>query len=335
MSGTGRGRNILRWLGMRVRQTPPRISRIAAVLRGPLLDPGPADIAVAHPNDLGGRCIILASHGRTGTNWIMRALNAHPDFFCTHARLATEYDPVSKKTRPPAELAHLESLVSGMSVDEYFDYLVGYRRAKHYVSSHNFQVNTIAQKVRAVRPKRRYVVVNITRHPIVRVRSFVERMVYEWNELHQASARDHTYRILRETPISRLVRDMERDCGVSVDVYSNACFLASMWTIMVEADELKEPVLHVPMERLVGDSQYFSWFVWRITEGTSCVDANFISRVFAKGPMNESQEGKAGLPHDIYACLPKWQRMCWRRLLQEKRLQERYDVVGYDFSFVR
>jgi hypothetical protein len=327
MSGMGGVRSILRRLVERVTGNP--------WLRGPLLNPHPADIAMAHPNDLGGRCIILASYGRTGTNWIVRALNTYPDFFCTHAGFATEYDPVSKTARPPSELAHLEPLVSGMSVDEYFEYLIGYRRAKHYVSSHNFQVNTVAHKLRANPPRRRYVVVNITRHPVVQVRSFVNRRVYEWDELHLASARDHIYRILRETPISHLVRDMERDFGVSVEDYSNACFLASMWTIMIEADELKEPVPHVPMERLVSDPQYFSWFVRRITEGTSDVDADFIRQVFAEGSMNESQDGNPMLPHDIYARLPEWQRFCWRRLLQEKRLQERYNVVGYDFSFVR
>jgi hypothetical protein len=51
--------------------------------------------------------------------------------------------------------------------------------------------------------------------------------------------------------------------------------------------------------------------------------------------MNESQDSKPILPHDIYARLPEWQKFCWRRLLQEKHLQERYDMVGYDFSFVR
>jgi len=304
-------------------------------LPGPLLNPDPADIAMAHPNDLGGRCIILASHGRTGTNWIMRALNTHPDFFCTHSNFSNEYDPVAKKFRHPSELAHLEPLASSMSVDEYFDHLIAYRRAKHYLSSHNYQVNTVARKLRTNPPRRRYVVVNITRHPVVRVRSFVSRMLYEWNVLHLASGRDNTYRILRETPISDLVRDMERDFGVSDKDYSNACFFASLWTIMLEADELKEPVLHVPMERLVSDPQYFSWFVRRITEGTSDVDADFIREVFAQGPMYESQDSKPILPRDIYASLPEWQRFCWRRLVEEKQLQERYDVFGYDLSFVR
>jgi len=341
---TGR-RSILRRIVERVSHIPAQISPAEVApsspatdnpwLRGPILDPDPTDVAMAPPNDLGGRCIILASHGRTGTNWIVRALNTHPDFFCTHARFATEYDPVSRKTRPPSELAHLEPLVGGMSVDEYFEHLIAYRRAKHYVSSHNFQVNTVAQKLRANPPRRRYVVVNITRHPVDRVRSFVNRMVYEWDELHLASAREHTYRLLRDTPISRLVRDMERDFGINVQDYSIACFLASMWTIMVEADELKEPVLHVPMERLVSDPQYFSWLVWRMTEGTSVVHADFIRHVFAEGPMNDSQDGKPILPHDIYARLPEWQRCCWRRLVQEKQLPKRYDVVGYDFSFVR
>ena len=104
---------------------------------------------------------------------------------------------------------------------------------------------------------------------------------------------------------------------------------------MVEADELKETVLHVPMERLVSDPQYFSWFVRRITEGSSDVDADFIRHAFAEGPMNESQDSKPILPQDIYASLPEWQRFCWRRLVQEKQLPNRFDVVGYDFSFVR
>jgi hypothetical protein len=67
-------------------------------LAGPLLDPDPAAVAMAHPNDLGGRCIILASHGRTGTNWIMRALNAHPDFFCTHSVSRTNTIPFPGST---------------------------------------------------------------------------------------------------------------------------------------------------------------------------------------------------------------------------------------------
>ena len=305
-------------------------------LQGPLLDPDSANVAAARPNDLGGRCIILASHGRTGTNWIMRALNAHPDFFCTHSRLGTDYDPVSRKTRAPSELAHLEPVAGDMHIDEYFDHLIGYRRAKHYVSSHNFQVNTVAQKFRSHPPRRRYVVVNMTRHPVVRVRSFVERMTYEDSlELHRASRRQHTYRILRETPVSRLVADAEREFGVDIEEYSSACFLASMWTIMVEADELNEPVLHVPMERLFSDAQYFSWFVWRVTEGTTCLEPGFIARVYANGAMNQSPDSERVFAHDVYAGLPDWQKFCWRRLLREKCLQKQYDALGYDFSFVR
>ena len=160
-------------------------------------------------------------------------------------------------------------------------------------------------------------------------------MVYEWEELHLTAVHDHTHRTLRETPVSRIVRDVERERGVSVDDYASARFLVSMWTIMVETDEMREPVLHVPMERLVSDAQYFSWFVSRITEGTSSVDSTLVSQTFAKGPMNESPDGGPALAHDIYAGLPEWQKECWRRVSLEKELQKRYDGVGYDFSFVR
>jgi hypothetical protein len=222
-----------------------------------------------------------------------------------------------------------------MTVDEYFAHLIRYRRARHYVSSHNYQIRALANKFRTHPPKRRYVVVNVTRHPVVRVRSFVSRMMYDWHELHREASREHTYGVLRTTPISRWVRDVERRFDVSIKDYANACFLASMYTILVEADEMRERVLHVPMERLVSDPQYFSWFVGRITEGTSAVDSDSIRRVFAEGPMYESRDAEPLLPHDIWTRLPEWQRFCWRRLLREKRLRERYDGVGYDFSFVR
>ena len=177
--------------------------------------------------------------------------------------------------------------------------------------------------------KRTYVIANLLRHPVARVQSFTNQMMYE------ASFNEHAREGYEQAFFINLdfAYPVEKEFGVNFEEFEDRMFLNSLMSMAIEKRDLMIEATHIRMEDLVSDIKFFRNFATSLAQGAVDIDWDYLGRVVGLGiPNSQTQKGQA--PEDIYAAWPVWRRALFTRLWDRLELRSIYEKMGYDLSFL-
>lgn len=276
---------------------------------------------------------LITSHGRTATYWLASCLNLHPDIACTHGPVLP---PVFEFPDPPSDAltkyAHenLDSFYS-KSVDGFFDELEKSVEAKLYGNVHAYTADQLYSLMNINETRRNPRIMNLVRHPVLRIESLKRRMIYE------SAFSDSVRNMLRAGFDSYVTQDVVQnitsETEVDFDNPETRAFIYSACFVMThDLRDFQWPVVHVPMERLTRDIDYFIWFLGSIGQDHVPVTMDFANKVFQQKRKNGLADEMSSL--DRYESWEEWKKTVFGIVVEKFDGVTMYDPMGYDLSFV-
>lgn len=272
---------------------------------------------------------IVFSLGRTATQWLVEALNAHDDILATHAM------DIGPRKRPSSSLgeAFLKSLkrqrqvaaaVSG--VDSAFD-LMESAPQKAIGNVHGLDGLPVFENPDSY--ARSYHVSYMIRHPVLRLRSLVDRWKYEINL-------DKALRVeMRDAFDAMRSHHDQANLFDSIDGHDDDDWLfahAVVYLLTGERRYLESAVPHIICERLVSDRDYFAWYLREITGDRVELNSDYLDRVMRMAPV-DPRDNSSSSACAMFQDWPKWRRDLFAATLERESTQGLYSELGYDTRF--
>ncbi|MBN2644223.1 MAG: hypothetical protein JXR59_01970 [Desulfuromonadaceae bacterium] len=281
---------------------------------------------------------IVTTYGRTASHWLTKVLNTHAEIVCNHGCFGGRVAPlvavgtqVSEEYNLDAIRTEAEAVWRQSSLDDIFDRLEKEFSAKYYGNIHGFSWSFLNDKLANERVGRKINIVNVVRHPINRIISSLN----EWEKEERVSKETTRFfdgEFDRFYSIYNKFLDDEIDF---TDVYSRRLFFAITHTVIQDSVDLFKGGMHLPMERLTVDREFFLYFLNHITEGCLTNPEDFVCKVMGVGKTNSSRS-KNNLSLTSYNELPRWAKSLLINMLTD--LEKTYSVIdsysalGYDLS---
>ncbi len=276
---------------------------------------------------------VVTSYGRTATYWLAFSLNKHPDIVCSHGRLPiTSYG--ERQARDAIVYEHEnESSLAEKSIDDLFDELEEVELAKVYGNVLGYDAYSLLSKLTTYKPKRVITIINLTRHPITRIESLGNEWCYEFT----FSPTTHQ-RVQEMRHQNKVVFDVMQSNFPHTDfsVTENSIFLSALLNVIrSDVRELRiDDVLHVPMERMTKDVEYFCWMLGILTQKAINIESSYLYDVISSGRKNQhSKAEKSSI--EQYELWDEWKRVIFKVMLDAHKAEGLYERFGYDLSFVR
>jgi hypothetical protein len=237
--------------------------------------------------------------------------------------------------QPPAEHALRGHTTAGAflrrTLDEVFEELERAREARVCGFVHAYSAQELYGQPQLAHARRRYVALNLVRHPVTRAESLARRLLHE----------------VQFSPVARQRLDREFDAYVTPDLLAGtggdpafhlaadadrAFAYATCFVLAHDQWDFSTPIPHVPMERLTKDIEYFAWFFSEICQGEARPDAAYLSQVFGAGRRNVQAEEMSAVGR--HAGWEEWKQVFFGLALRRSGLEPRYRDLGYDLSFL-
>ena len=300
---------------------------------------------------------LVTSPGRTATYWLAWSLSQHPDIVCSHGNhfppdIVTfdkdgraELDPAhpAEPIRSiydipdmgalgvgPEGLSARQDNFNSKTVSEYLDAHRMFGDSAVIGNVHGYTLGNLRRRLAAETPDRTISVINLIRHPVDQILSFVSRHQFD-------AARSDDYKQARLNLAGRH-EEVTGEVGalfhVDFDDFENMNFLTTALQVSnMQQDILIEDVEHIPFEELTRSPAIFRKVLARITGGADFrVGPTYIEQVFEQGPMNYSVTEKQPV-EDVFAALQDWQKFLIRNVMTEE-VTIRYSEYGYDMRLL-
>lgn len=278
----------------------------------------------------------ICSHGRTGNRWIGRILNLHPYILCgvgPMVRPHAENKPDLAVPLRKDESSHLENLAAfhSLSVDEMLSTLKEYGPGfKYYIRGHAINAFQLLHQMMQRPPKCKVGIVNVIRHPVTRVPSYVaEWVATRGRQLHlrldEAWAAGRYYRRYAD-------RIRTRFPEVDFSEQRNRYFLMGVFWLMNDINDFKVPVRHFRYEELVGHIDLLSSFIKSVLGRDFTITQDYLDVVQTEAPANMKRAPKSAV--QTYNDWEPWQKYCFSQFVQDYKIDKAYHPFGYDFSFI-
>ena len=237
-------------------------------------------------DDFMKRYFLVTSYGRTATYWLADSLNKHPDIVCSHGLLPI----TSYGERLPQDVTRYhhenESSLARKSIDDLFDELEEVELAKVYGNVHGYVAYGLFSKLATYKPKRAISIINLTRHPITRIESLANEWCYECTFSSTMRQRQEQMRQQNKVAFDFAQSNFPH---IDFSVTENSIFLSALLTVIRnDVQELRiDDLLHVPMERMTKDVEYFCWMLQYLTQKGINIESSYLYDVISSGRKNQ------------------------------------------------
>ncbi|MFC1516303.1 hypothetical protein ACFL7E_06035 [Thermodesulfobacteriota bacterium] len=274
---------------------------------------------------------VVTSRGRTATHWLAAKLNSHPNIICTHGRLIP---PLSTYHRQTPKVDNIYYHVrpyyihnSDISIDKYYCLIENKGEALVYGNVHGYSYSTLDKNMESL--SRRYVVCNVTRHPISRIDSSYKRMLFVTSFNYVCI---HSFQQIFKNSFNELVVLINKKYGVDFNKKKNYLFIVAL-KLMSDAHEVSDDGVHYKYEDLTQNPSVFKDFVSYITSDSINISDDFIKNAIASEKMNHTH----GDPYSIrekYFSWQEWQKAAFREIAKRNKFTEIYKRFDYDLTFL-
>ena len=269
----------------------------------------------------------LITYGRTATHWIAKALSLHPDIVCAHGPELSPYRRDETEIERTARHHRDADRIATMNLDEYYD-ILEQRDLKVYGVVHG--ITDFGPTLRPDLYRRRYHIAAITRHPVTRAQSFATRWLFEYNNI-EADRAEMMARASERLAAVR-ARKIPIPPAAKMSLADKIFVSATLWMLTTEPVK----VANIPsyrMEDIVGSRDGFAGFFTEVTQGAIPLEQGYIDAVMALPHQDSLAE--VATPEVTFASWPEWKQRLVVTILEQERLDRRYEELGYDLSFLR
>lgn len=279
---------------------------------------------------------LVTSRGQTGSRWLGRALDRHPDIACSHGPfpldVALDYDHEIDPDRRRALRDEVNRRIGSLGVDGALDELTAHAAEPFVGNVHMFSLRQLGADLQR-RPLREPLqLANLVRHPVTWLHSAAAN--HRWlieNVESQARQRRRQYDANREL-FDRFTRPHGVDpTQPDVLAFLGCCFVG----IADMAWELSHATVHqVRMEQVTSDATTLATLVHHLTQGQVLADHRFLERVYDVGAINRHATGPRLSAEERFGSWAPWQREAFSLAVSRPGVRSRYEDVGYDLDFV-
>jgi len=225
-----------------------------------------------------------------------------------------------------------------------YDELEWFSKADCYGNVHSCFVYDALRYLEKHPTKKPVRIMNLIRHPIPRTEAAIRGVLsiptrYADSDWHRGIT-EGVEQFADENVDRR--RDIERRFAVDFTDTRNRAVLYSYYVAIHNESWATEismvtQACHVLLERLMGDRDYFSWFVAEITGGrirASTIDLDNIFSEYHLQSGRHTGSGRSLGPREQYEAWTDWEKFEFQSVMKRLDLARTYAPFGYDFSFV-
>jgi hypothetical protein len=274
---------------------------------------------------------LVTSYGRTATYWIASILNKHPDIICNHGpSIIDESFDISNDNIPDSytlEVHKNKNNFYKMTLDEVFNYIESKGNALAYGNVHGYAAHSI-EKLKN-NSKKIFRAINIVRHPVTRIESLYNRILYE-AKFNYYFKNDFPEKY--NTYVNPEVVDFLKN-NYDVDIHSIK-FQIFMFVLFLVVDhdsrDLDTNIYHIQMERITKDMEYFYWVFNYLFENSIIFDKNYYNTIMNINKKNVlKEEILSEFQFDLWE---QWKKDIFIKLV-DKNLYEKYNLINYSIPF--
>jgi hypothetical protein len=295
-------------------------------------------------------CFIVTSHGWSASNWVAYSLHLNPHITCAHSSAAIIADD---PTRYDGDGLHknLRDFRRGYidrqtkPIDQLYDDLQQQLPAPLVGTVHTYRLRDLpVQESRFGSGDRPYRTVNLVRHPLDLVISGYGQFL----KLFRIDLNEYAW-TLRKI-VEQGLEIAETICnrhGLLPGDYDVLCFFGACITLgslRLDLDALEHIKENrksrwgykgtVRMEDVTRSPQAFADLVNLISDRPDLVDNQYLDCVFKGGPINVHKLSNHDNTERKWAALKDWQRDAFQAFMKRFLIQEPYQQLSYDFSFL-
>ena len=226
-----------------------------------------------------------------------------------------------------------------------YDELEWFAPAKHYGNVHSCFAMQALEYLKEAPTKRDVTLMNLIRHPLPRTEAAIKGILsipelYPDSDWHRGIT-EEIDKFTEEQPEMR--RDIENRFGVDFTKVRNRGVLYSYYRALHNdcwANEVTmcREACHVTIERLMNDRDYFSWFVWELTQQDIAVTPEYLDQIFSEEHLRSGRhtgKGNSIRMREQYERWTDWEKYEFKLAMDRLDLANVYAPFGYDLSFVR
>lgn len=296
---------------------------------------------------------LVSSHGVNASRWLAKTLSSHPEIVCTHGAAELEFaldheykDDRSLSDDRRARRRAQSAARKTRSLDDIFNELQAVRPAKAYGNVHMFtiqELDGIAKQARQFHDKFEFRSVNIIRHPVARISSWVAMTNQVWENRFdedgmlmpalptflQQTAKDclrQANELLEREQLTHIYSFQEH---FGKDNYRDILMLCALKeNLALALLHLQYPHIYsITKERLTTDPDYFGLFMAAMLPqelaSPAFIESAIRSDAFNVRRPDQEKDSNPLSPRKDFAGWPDW-------------LQEMFVVIGrrYDFPSI-
>jgi hypothetical protein len=274
---------------------------------------------------------LITSYGRTATYWIASLLNQHKDIICNHGPSISDVSfDVSKNEIPDEYVLKIhkdKNIFFNLTLDELFDNLQKRGPAEAYGNVHGYAAHSIPSLLK--NSNRKINVINIVRHPITRIESLYRRIIYEMNFNNYLKEEfQNQYINIVSDNISIYVKN---EFNINIDNFKNKIFLYVLCLVINhDYKDLNTNILHVQMERITKDREYFIWVLKYLMDNSIFIDKSYIDTIsYIKRKNIKNYEILSSKQYELWDV---WKKETFKKMLNNET-KDKYDKLNYSFPF--
>lgn len=225
-----------------------------------------------------------------------------------------------------------------------YDELEWFAQSKFYGNVHSCFASQALEYLHETPARRDILLVNLIRHPIPRTDAAVRALMSIATLAQDSGWHDgisEGVNAIADTQADRR-REIEQRFGVDFTDVRNRAVLYSYcralhndcWTGEITA---VRDACHTPIERLMNDRDYYSWFLSEISRREIAASPEYLDKVFSDQHLRSGRhvgKGRSTSPREQYQSWSDWERDEFKQVLSRLDLANVYAPFGYDFSFV-
>jgi hypothetical protein len=275
----------------------------------------------------------ITSYGRTATTWLSTALSLHPDMHCTHGPtfgLPNMKMFLDERKEAAKQIDTTMPQFYDMSLREILDRTRAGSKKPWIGNIHAFTASNLKLKSEAEQNSPPFRTVNIVRHPVSRIQSLWQWMIYE-RTIDTAASRWISEDAMSQPNFQGTLKELQRHHDVTVESYPERAFFYSVMTLGTDGGDFRIPVTHVTSERLVKDIDYFAYVLTLLTGTGSVVQNNHLQEVQQLGRIGASNEKKPAEPAiQVFSDWKLWQRSLFQMVMNsDPVMKATYPQLGY------
>ncbi len=275
----------------------------------------------------------ITSYGRTGTTWLGDILNNHPDICCSHART---FPPINRYGAD-RDRDHLRKawenhpIFCKTPLQDWIESHSSLKKARFYGNIHAYNAYELTQKIKEQRPRCRIKMVNLLRHPIVRIQSLSQHWILNCKE-NGVMRQFAEEKFLSSEQFHELEMCAESHKKAPLD-FNDKLFVDAVLVLYNDYNDFSIPIAHIPCERLFSDVDFLLFTIRQLTSFDISFDDGYINFIRDSEPKNVI----SNIPKTaelIYQEWEDWKKKLVNDVFLTRNIFNLYAFFGYDLSFI-